>query len=236
MKNVLILSAFLAALAAPLFAVGDIEASGPIIPDKRFLPPFQSVNLIGVGEVVFTIGSYAVVVETNESLRDYVETDVHNGELVLKIKDEVSVWGPLSLRFLVSAPALERVTITGSGSCDIDDLIEGKDFKASILGSGSINADIKIDRLQANIAGSGQIRVKGSADEASIGITGSGDLKADKLKVGQVTILVAGSGDTFIDVSDQLDVSIVGSGDIYYSGYPKISISDVGSGQLFPQN
>ena len=63
-------------------------------------------------------------------------------------------------------------------------------------------------------------------------IGGSGRCDAERLVAGDVSVSVAGSGDTRVRAETALRASIAGSGDVYHSGAAIPQVAIVGSGRV----
>jgi hypothetical protein len=94
------------------------------------------------------------------------------------------------------------------------------DARISVEGSGSIEADGKIDRLKAVVAGSGNLAVTGNADSLDLTVEGSGDATLGELVVKNADVSIEGSGDAEIAPRGASHVTITGegSGDVTASG------------------
>jgi len=64
----------------------------------------------------------------------------------------------------------------------------------------------------------------------SIAIGGSGDVQLGDVKAADVSVSVAGSGQSTVWAKESLSYTIAGSGDVNYYGDPRISKSVIGSG------
>jgi Putative auto-transporter adhesin, head GIN domain len=61
---------------------------------------------------------------------------------------------------------------------------------------------------------------------------GSGRCDAERLVAGDVSVSVAGSGDTRVRAETRLRASIAGSGSVYHSGAAVPEVAIVGSGRV----
>jgi hypothetical protein len=123
-----------------------------------------------------------------------------------------------------------RVDVSGSGSVDLMNAAV-RDGSATVAGTGSVLISTR-EALAAEIAGSGTIEATGVASSATIEIAGSGDFLGESFDADQARITIAGSGDVWIGVSEELTVSTAGSGDVVYSGDPSVAFDKAGSGTV----
>jgi len=63
-------------------------------------------------------------------------------------------------------------------------------------------------------------------------ISGSGKILAEDFQVSECSVMISGSGNCTVGVSDELDAKISGSGNVYYRGNPEINSATSGSGSV----
>ena len=122
----------------------------------------------------------------------------------------------------------------GSGDMRLAGLSQ-PDAKLVIEGSGSIQADGKIERLSVQVAGSGDVTATGSAGTLDVNVEGSGDARLGALVTRNARVKIDGSGNVEIAPKDASRVEIVGdgSGDFEAAGAThNLSISVEGSGDM----
>jgi hypothetical protein len=99
----------------------------------------------------------------------------------------------------------------GSGAMRLTGLSQ-QDAKFSIEGSGSIEADGKIEHLTVLVAGSGDITATGSADKLDVDLQGSGDVRLGSFAAKSAHVTIDGSGNVEISPQAASNVDVVGSG------------------------
>lgn len=196
---------------------------------------FEEISTVGPQDVVVTRGdTYSVRSEGSAEALGQLEVVVDDGELTIRPKDQFSVHWPTlsSATFYVTVPALEAVSLAGSGDIAID-RVEGDEFEAAIAGSGKLTiSDMQVDEVDFSIGGSGNVVAAGTAREASVSIGGAGRVQAGGLRSETATVSIFGSGDVALTVEDEAQVSIAGSGDVDISGPARCSVSRMGSGNV----
>jgi hypothetical protein len=171
---------------------------------------FTAVNVEGVGEVHITQGStLQLTVSDDSNLLSQVQTTVKDSVLTVGYKPNISVVGG-HLVFTIVMPTLTATSITGSGSFDVNgNFVTNGVFKTLITGSGVVKLN------------------GGSADSLSADIEGSGNIQATAYPVKRATVVINGSGEADVAVSDFLNAVIGGTGTIIYTGDPVVK-KDVG--------
>lgn len=239
MKRISMIATLLLMAAVSAFALGVFEgrsgaaASGPVVSETRELSRFQSIDLSGSGTVRYRKSdSFRVTVTARESVIGRLKTRVSGDELELGVEPPFSIRGDGKIEYLVEAPALTGIAISGSGSFSADRPIVGRTFSADISGSGEITAELEAESVDARISGSGSIELSGTAGSLEFTDSGSGELKARRLEVREANIELSGSGSAEVSVADRLRGRISGSGDISYAGRPQVDFSGSGSGKI----
>ena len=217
------------------FRIENVNGSGTIISEEREVPVFNQISLKGSGKVILTKGeNQNVRVNTDDNIMPHIQTEVKNGKLL--ISHERNNLRPTVLKFHITVANLEGVSISGSGDINGNDEFSSDNFYADIAGSGDIAIKVSVNRLESDISGSGSIYLAGSTNSYDATITGSGDVDAFELRARESSVVITGSGNCRLSVSDKLRAKITGSGDVLYKGQPQISQSITGSGKVKDRN
>lgn len=237
---------FAAAIAASLAAAGhagatswswgseQIRGSGRIVKQNRQLSGFSGLSLGTPGRVELRIGnSESVTVEADDNVLPLLETVVEDGVLKIRPARRDLNLQSRSIRVVVQARSIERLSLGGSGSIHADPL-RAKRLDIDMGGSGEIRLKgVEADTLSVSLAGSGDIEAAGgSVEKLSVSIKGSGDVDLGRVQAASASVSVAGSGDAVVAPRNRLGVSIAGSGDVKYYGDPQVSKSVAGSGEV----
>ena len=233
-----------------------IEGSGNISSEDREVQNFDRIQLTGAGDVIITQGqTELVIVEADDNLLPYIETEVRTGKLVLGFTDEVSdknIRPSRAIKFYVNLIDITTLEISGAGDVSSDSLNTER-LKVEVDGAGDVTfdrltadqfdievdgaSDVQVEQLSAqdvdvNINGSANIRLSGDTYEQNINIDGSGDYLADDLHSQLTDITIQGIGDITVWTVDNLAVHIPGTGTVRYYGDPVVRFSDPGNGEL----
>jgi hypothetical protein len=221
---VVITGAMLALTACvPFVSAGDRRT------EDREIDDATAVVLRTAGEVTVRLGDEpALTVTGGENVLDRLVTEVDDDRLVIDTRRGPLIIGEDDLDIDVTLTSLERVVIEGSGDVTAE-FGDADDVSIELRGSG----EIETGELDA-ISGSGSIDTEGSTDDLVVDVSGSGDVDASGLSSQNAQVVLSGSGDVSVDVSDALDVTLSGSGTIRYSGRPEIRSSVSGSGEIEP--
>jgi hypothetical protein len=206
-----------------------------VVKETRDLSGFKRVGFGVSGDLYINLGSeFKVVLEGEKSLLEDIITEVSGGRLIIKkenwrlnMNERVTVY--------ITMPAIEGLSVSGSGRAEIKDAVRADNLDLSVSGSGKLyTTDITVSTLDCSISGSGDIIVagKGSAVKADISISGSGNYSGESLKIESAEITISGSGNCTCNVAETLKASVSGSGNVVYQGEPKIDARVSGSGHV----
>jgi hypothetical protein len=213
-----------------------VPGSGEVISESRQVPEFKEIRLEGMGKVALTQGNLSSIeVTTDDNIQPSIETEVTNGKLIISHEKGKNL-RPTTLNFTITVKDLEGISIAGSGDIIGNEEFNSERLYTDIAGSGDIAIKVSVDSLESSISGSGSISLSGSANSYDARITGSGDIDAFDLQTTDSSVVITGSGNCRIRVSDRLRAKITGSGDVLYKGDPRISQSITGSGKVKDRN
>jgi len=208
-----------------------IRGNGNLITSEKSVSSFEKINISDSAEVRFkTSQEYRTVVTVDSNLLEYTEIDTKDNTLNIGAKR-----GSYSFtKYLVEVycPAVNSVSISGSGRFSGEDSIKVPAFTSNISGSGRIEGAVESETFSVKISGSGNIKVTGNSGDSDIDISGSGSFNGNDFVINKAAVRISGSGKANVNVSEYLNANISGSGNINYRGSPKIDSKISGSGRL----
>lgn len=181
--------------------------------EVRAATGFRAIDLAGTLQVEVRTGPLRVEVTGDADRIAQVTTDVKGGTLVIGTKGKLR--GVKQLKVIVSAPALDALTISGTGE---------------LVASGLAGA-----KLAVNIPGTGQMKLGGKVGSVAFAMDGTGSVEAQDLIAASAAIDIAGTGQAVVHATSAVDATISGTGAVKVLGNPasvKKSITGVGAIQL----
>ena len=239
-KNALILIASLV-LTSCMGIFGE-PGNGVSVQQAIEVGEFDSISVPSSIDVYYTQtpGEQSLTLTCDENLVDYYNIVVEEGVLKVKTKPNVNVRPKAKTFLTVNAPTLSGLKLSGSGDVFTDGpIVTDSDFSVSISGSGDCKANgiIQCAKFSAHTSGSGDTFLSGiMAESAGFKDTGSGDIKSTGVTAENISIDLSGSGDCSLECKDAgiISVKISGSGDVTLTGNAKSlgNLSLTGSGNI----
>ncbi|MBP6978111.1 MAG: DUF2807 domain-containing protein [Bacteroidales bacterium] len=191
-----------------------ISGSFAQVSQERNVDPFKAIeNRSSVDLYIYQGSSPRVVIETDESVMDKVETWVQDGILVIDL--DRCPMNVKTLKAHITVTDLERLHFNGSGDCRTETLLEVPQLEVRVNGSGDTRLKLNTDALDLRINGSGDSEVEGTVINAHIGVNGSGDVFLHGGNMKECTVKLTGSGDVELSgTTDILTIKQVSSGDV----------------------
>jgi hypothetical protein len=195
---------------------------------------FSSVQMLMPAHTTIRQGNeYSMELRGTPNILDNIQTDIRDGELTISYDRCVRKVEELP-ELVITAPYYYRFVLSGSGDIRVADSLIQPDgeLDLQVLGSGSIQGNLRVKGLRSRISGSGSITLAGLADTHTITVSGSGDIAAKDFSVPRCDVDISGSGNVRTRVSDKLHVKISGSGNVTYWGTPEVTTEITGSGKV----
>jgi hypothetical protein len=188
--------------------------SGGSVTERREAAPFATVELAGTNAVVIHVGpSRSVEVTGDDNLVGRVTTIVRDGRLVIDDTGSFTTRAPMNVA--VSTPSLDGVALSGDGTVTVDG-VSGADFRAELVGAGTLVVSGTTRHLAAVLAGDGTIDLHGlSATDGTARLEGTGTIR--------------------VSATATLDATLSGTGTILYRGDPSVTMHDTGTGAIVPE-
>ena len=190
----------------------------------------------GIMHVEIAYGnSQSIKLEGEENLLPYVETEVKDGMLTVKVKNGYTLNANKPINVFVTMTTITALAQSGSGNIiGTGDFSNKGNTSVALSGSGSIKVSFtSIVSLSLRISGSGSIDLSGKVEEeADIKKSGSGSVNLENLVCNTATVQLSGSGSLRIHADKALTAQISGSGSIYYSGDATVASKVTGSGSI----
>ena len=189
----------------------EIKGSGKRVTEKRTVTPFTSISTEGAFTIEVTCQKeLGLEVEGDDNVLGVVTTEVSNN--VLRLRNTKNYSSSEQVKFRISVPNLEGLSVQGAGHIDV---------------KGLNNEKFEIDA-----EGAPSISVSGNTKIIDIDSRGDGKIDTHSLHASRGVVDSKGVAQIDLDVADELDVTVSGPSTVYYEGNPKINKTIHGPGRV----
>lgn len=191
--------------------ISEINGSGKRVLQKRDIGTFKSIETEGAFTIEVTCQKgLSLEVEGDDNVLPFVTAEISNNVLHLKNSKGYSVSQPV--KFMISVPDLEGLSVSGAGKIDIKEM--------------------KNEKFEIDATGAPYITVTGNTGVVNIDSSGAGKIDTNKLRASRG--VVESNGTSIIDlyVSDELDVTVSGPSTVTYRGDPVVNKTINGPGRV----
>ena len=191
--------------------MSQIKGSGKRELQKRDVASFTSISAEGAFTIEVTCQkNQSLEVEGDDNVLEYVTTEVSSNILRLKNTKNYSTSEPV--KFRISVPNLEGLSVNGAGHVDI---------------KGMNN-----DKFEIDTNGAATIVVAGNTKLIDVGANGAGKIDAENLHAARGVVDSRGVVRVDLDVTNQLDVTVSGPSTVTYKGDPVVNKTIHGPGKV----
>jgi hypothetical protein len=177
-----------------------IMGSGVYNRDTREVGPFQHVEVNGIGKVVVTSSqpTNQVVVDWDDNLVQYVQTDVVGDTLTITLDEQTT--SSRTMLVEVSTATLNEVDVNGA-------------IELELIGLSGPMLDLDVD-------GAAMVTGDGAVDELILSTEGAAAIDLPNLVTQKTKVTVDGAGAATVHATDSIDAKVNGFGAITYRGNP----------------
>ena len=191
--------------------IGGVKGSGNRQTQKREIAPFTSISTEGAFTIeVVCQKDLSLEVEGDDNILPMVTSEVSGNVLRLSNKGSYSTNDPV--KFRISVPNLEGLTVNGAGNIAI---------------KGIAN-----DKFEIDADGAPTINVAGTTKLVDIHTNGAGKIDTNNLNAVRAVVDSNGAAQVELDVDEQLDVTVNGPSSVTYKGDPVVNKNVNGPGKV----
>ena len=189
----------------------EIRGSGKREIQKRKVAPFTTIQTEGAFTIEVTCQKDpSLEVEGDDNVLQFVSTEVKDNVLHLENAKSYSVSEPV--RFKISTPNLEALSVSGAGQIVV--------------------REMNNDKFVISADGAPTISVSGNSKSIDIDAKGAGKIDTHNLHASRATVDSKGVSRIDLDVADQLDVNVSGPSSVTYRGDPRVNKKISGPGKV----
>ena len=197
--------------------------------EKEFdLSGFEHIAINNLMDAtIIQSNEFKIVVKTNENVVEYLELNVKDNTLNLKMKSGIFYKGVIC-EAVVYMPKLNQVEMSGVAHLKIENFKTNK-MNFDLYGNTKVIGNIDVDTLYVQSSGSvrhstGNIKIdlEGNAAYANVKMSGASEFNGKGLEAKVVEVDSKGPSKMTITVVDGLSGELEGASQVHYYGNPII--------------
>lgn len=230
MKKIIFLSIALTTILLSSCLLGPtMKGNGHVVEEVRRVDNFDAIKASrGINVYITQASEQKVLVRADENLLDAIETEVHDGVLI--VRSTAIIQRSESFKVFVSVPDLELIHASSGSNVYSETKIKSNNLDLSTSSGANITLDIEAGELSGSASSGANIRLSGSAEDIEANVSSGANIKAEELKTQNAKLEASSGGNIWISVQKHLDASASSGGNIHYSGEPSELNSSSSSG------
>ncbi len=219
--NIILLISISAFTSSCSWNLGE-KGNGNVIQEQRHLGvDFDKISTSAGTDVYITQGDInEIIVESDENLLGYIETNISNGEL--RISTSQRMGRATTRKVYVTFKDVNTLSASSGSEIIGTSLIKSEDLSISTSSGADISVEVLSRNLSAQASSGSEIKLKGKASSFAGKASSGSEITAEKLQVISAIAKASSGGDIRIAVKDNLDAKASSGGSIRYSGNPQI--------------
>ncbi len=212
------------------FSSGDrVKGNGDVVTRDRSTDDFTGVKTCCSFKVEVAEGAFAVRVEAESNLQEFIETEVQGRTLHIKYTEDANFKSTEPIRVYVTLPRLESIDASSSSKVTGTTPFRGEDLELDVSSSADITLEFSGDRVDLDASSSGRIEVKGSAKRVVADASSASRIDAENLEAEEAQADVSSAANVSVYASKRLRADASSAGSVSYSGSPSDIITDTSS-------
>jgi len=225
MKKLLIIILSISVLGACRYRSG----SGNIITEKRNTGAFTGISVGGGFDVEVKTGPAEVMVEADDNIIKYIETDVVDGQLKIRL-EHINIHDA-HLKVYVTAPEINTIRTSASASVDVKDILKSaRAIKLQSSSGSNIKAVLDAPDIEADASSGGEMDLSGRTRNFNAESSSGSTINAKELMSENTTVSVSSGAAAHVHASLSLDASASSGGNVSYRGGAVTVKKNVSSG------
>ena len=203
-----------------IFLNPPVKGNGKVVEEKRKAGKFNQIKVSRGMNVYISQGDEnLVVVEADENLLDFIETEVENK--VLKVTTNTSIRKATSKKVFVTVRELESIRAMAGSNVFSESDIECENLMVSSTAGSNIKIEVSADDIDVSASAGSNVKIDGTSQSFKGKASAGSNIKAEGLKTKDCEARTSSGANIWISVSDKFTASSSSGGNIFYYGNPK---------------
>jgi hypothetical protein len=208
--------------------------SGNIVTETRSIGSFNAINASTSVHVDVAMGPKAsVIVEADDNILPYVETNISGGTLKVSLRG-INNLTNATINVHVVMPDVKGLDAEASAQITSKGILTGTGtIVLEASSSGGIDVSVDAPAVKASASSSGDITAKGRTKLINADASSSGSIKFFELHAENAKAEASSAGDIEIFASISIDADASSAGDVHYTGgAPSVKINEDSGGSV----
>ena len=229
-SNWIVVSSLLVA-AGCIGNVGSLVKMSPAIPGsgiaKEETRPVEAFHAIEAGnalQVTVTVTKGAkpsLDIKGDDNLVPLVESEIRDGKLILRIKDNSNIRTKLPLEAAIVTDVLDEAVASGAATVKVKGGAKVDKFTAGASGAARLSVEgLETPKAVASASGASQVVLSGTAELLEVVASGASEIKAEELKVDDANVSISGASGGAVRASKSVAGDVSGASHLDLHGHP----------------
>jgi hypothetical protein len=220
-KIIVVASFLILATVSVACIIAGINNNEKGVKETRTVESFSGIDAdSGFNVYLYQDGKSEVVVESDSTLIQHIETNVKNG--VLKIRLKKNVVRTKTLNVHVHFDKLNMIKASGGGDIIGKTILKQNKLVINSSGGSDVSIEVYANEIEANMSGGVDLDISGTTNSFNINASGGSDVNAFDLKSANAKVNASGGCDVEIFATQKIDIDASGASDVVFSGNPKL--------------
>ncbi|MFH1159646.1 MAG: head GIN domain-containing protein [bacterium] len=203
--------------------------------ETRQVGSFTGIQVGGAFEIYITqTGTPSVVVEADEDIIGYIETEVEGG--ILKIGMKKAPGACLNhvktMNVYITVADLTSLDLSGAVEVKFENQVKANDLDVEISGAVEADLNLSVVKMEMEMSGACELSLQGTGQDLSIQASGASELNAFDFVVQNLNLYASGANEANVNVTGTLKVKASGACDVRYKGSANVDVYTSGASSV----
>jgi hypothetical protein len=201
-----------------------VPGSGVAKEESRPVEAFHAIEAGNALQVTVTVTKGAkpsLDIKGDDNLVPLVVSEIHEGKLTLRIKDNSNIRTKLPLEVTVVTDVLDEAIASGAATVKVKGDAKVDKFTAGASGAARLSVDgLETPKAIASASGASQVILSGTAESLDVVAAGASEIKAAELKVDDASVSISGASGSAVRASKSVAGDVSGASHLDLHGQP----------------
>lgn len=211
------------------------KGNGNVTKENRPVSEFSGIKSSAGIDVLITQGNEnQIVVETDENLQKYIETEIEND--VLKIYPSTSIRRSKALKVHVTCTNIENLTASSASSIRSVSEIKSRNLSVETSSGATATLEILSENIEISTSSGSDVKITGQTLNLNAQSSSGSKIYAINLQAVNCIAKASSGSNIYVNVKDKLEASASSGADIRFSGNPRVSTKESSGGSVRQRN